>query len=254
MFSPQDIETLTSSSKQGNPYVVIKENVFEDIIDDVFEEVQTLRRHMRPAKMGRGETLWEDDHIRGDNLCWVTPDVCKELGLRTIELYVHRLLLECDVMKDELGLTYEYNMQFAIYPGQGEGYNRHRDSFPRQMVPCNPNDGEAETSRQLTCLLYLNQEWMHEDGGQLRLFTEPGVTIHGAGEGFNFWGVSGYDINPSFGRMVVFRSELVDHAVMPCYRERSALTFWINGTGPVGKKNVSHPETETECGEDSGWQ
>ncbi|CAM9380239.1 unnamed protein product, partial [Ectocarpus fasciculatus] len=183
---------------------------------------------MRPAKMSRGPDTWEDDSIRGDSLCWVTPELCEELKLTCLDQFITRLLNECNVMQSELGLTNEYNIQFAMYPGKGEGYNRHRDAFPQK---CGAGGGD-DASRQLTCLLYLNREWVPEDGGQLRVFTLPRVHIEGAGEPFGFWGVSGYDIEPSFGRLIVFRSELVDHAVLPCHRERAALTFWINGTGP----------------------
>ena len=58
--------------------------------------------------------------------------------------------------------------------------------------------------------------------------------MKGAGERFSFWGRNGYDIDPLFGRMVIFRSELVEHAVLPCFNiERMALTIWLHGTGPT---------------------
>lgn len=35
----------------------------------------------------------------------------------------------------------------------------------------------------------------------------------------------------TISRLVVFRSEIVEHAVLPCHKERIALTFWAHGTG-----------------------
>lgn len=236
MLLSHDIQALIGSDGEKTPYVVIKDDVFEDFIDDLFGEVQELRSRMRPARMSRGDSTWEDDLIRGDSLCWVTPQICNDLKLDTLDKYVKRMLAECEVMKEALGLIDEYNIQFAIYPGKGETYHRHRDAFPRSDTD--------EPSRQLTCLLYLNREWLHDDGGQLRIFTTEGIKLEGAGEPFSFWGVYGYDIEPIFGRLVVFRSDLVDHAVLPCHRERSALTLWIHGTGPEGgDSHQLRPET-----------
>lgn len=75
--------------------------------------------------------------------------------------------------------------------------------------------------------------FLPSSAGQLRVFTHPGVHVEKGDDPFNFWGVNGYDVNPLFGRLIVFRSELVEHAVLPCFQERMALTFWVNGTGPA---------------------
>jgi len=192
---------------------------------------------LKPAKMGRGEQLWGDEELRGDSLCWITPDLCKEYDLHGVEEFLRRITAENEVLKSHLGLTFEFNMQFALYPGKGEGYNRHKDAFPKESAIDTISEAASSilTSRQLTMLLYLNRDWETEDGGQLRVFTAPGAVIEGTelvGEPFTFWGVNGYDIFPLFGRMVIFRSEIVEHAVLPCHRERQALTFWAHGTGP----------------------
>jgi Rps23 Pro-64 3,4-dihydroxylase Tpa1-like proline 4-hydroxylase len=227
MYTPEDVEALTSQTKEKNAFVVVKDHAFDDILEEVYAELQALKTQMRPAKMSRGDQTWEDNNVRGDSLCWVTPALCAEQGLVALQQYVDRIKAECHAaMQAELGLGAEYNIQFAMYPGKGESYNRHKDAFS------DPKADHARSSRQLTCLLYLNKDWGADDGGQLRVFTAPGVVIDNAGEPFSFWGVSGYDIDPLFGRMVIFRSELIDHAVLPCRKERLALTFWLNGTGP----------------------
>ena len=133
-----------------------------------------------------------------------------------------------------------------MYPGKGEGYNRHKDAFstpPSTAAKKDAKDCEGSVtsqplSRQLTCLLYLNEAWVPEHGGQLRVFTHPGVHVEKGDDPFSFWGVNGYDINPLFGRLIVFRSELVEHAVLPCFQERMALTFWVNGTGPEEEESI----------------
>jgi SM-20-related protein len=244
MYTAKDIATLTSLKRKTNPYCVIKDHCFDDIIDSVHADVQALKDKIRPAKMSkaRGQDEWEDETHRGDSICWITPQLCSELGLSALETFVQRMLADCGALQTELGLTPAYTCQFAVYPGKGEGYNRHKDAFSVQTTA--PKDEKEEddsgngvserpVSRQLTCLLYLNKDWVAEDGGQLRVFTHPGVRLEKGDDPFNFWGVNGYDVNPLFGRMIIFRSELVEHAVLPCFKERMALTFWMNGTGPV---------------------
>ena len=85
----------------------------------------------------------------------------------------------------------------------------------------------------------MNKEWHDQCGGRLRVFTKPGIEIFSAdtekgAEPFSFWDKNGYDIDPLYGRLVIFRSGIVEHAVMPCFRqERMALTYWSHGSGPV---------------------
>lgn len=246
MLSELDLDTLIPSvealqSRERKAYAIVKDNVFDDIVEALHHEVQCLKELLRPAKMNRGADMFEDEIIRGDSLCWVTPALVEKLNLVTLQQYADRIVTECSAaMGKELGLGTDYHMQFAVYPGGGEGYNRHRDAFPRTAAElataANGSTSPLKLSRQLTCLLYLNKDWEPEDGGRLRVFTHPGVEmdIKGAGERFSFWGTNGYDIDPSFGRMVIFRSELVEHAVLPCFNtERMALTIWLHGTGPA---------------------
>lgn len=233
MLSEADIETL-SCPKSTSACVIIKDDAFADILDSIYKEVDELKQFLRPAKMSRGDHEWENEEIRGDSLCWITPKLCIDKSLNNLIAFSTRILEECTCFKEILGLGNDYNFQFALYPGKGEGYHRHRDAFPStfEITACN--------TRQLTCILYLNKYWETSDGGQLRIFTNPGVTIDGAGEAFDFWGLHGCDIFPLSGRLVIFRSELVEHAVLPCFYERMALTLWINGEGPPQNIRESH--------------
>jgi len=87
--------------------------------------------------------------------------------------------------------------QLAVYPGTGSAhYERHRDAFP-------VDDHQDDEQRRLTTILYLNSDtWDVEDGGHLR--------IHA----------------PILGRCVTFLSGAIDHEVLPCHKDRVALTIW----------------------------
>lgn len=177
MYTDKDITTLTSLQRKTNSYCVIKDNVFDDLIEELYKDVQVLKDKIRPAKMSksRGKEEWEDGTHRGDSICWVTPQVCSEYNLTALESFIQRMIVECGALQTHLGLSPEYTCQFAVYPGKGEGYNRHKDAF--STPPVTPETGAGAggdtaakpLSRQLTCLLYLNKEWEPANGGQSRV-------------------------------------------------------------------------------------
>jgi len=68
-------------------------------------------------------------------------------------------------------------------------------------------------------VLYLNDDWKPQDGGQLRVYPtgtgaagDPGVTIP-----------------PHANRLVVFWSDRVPHEVLPAHGPRFAMTVWWLG-------------------------
>ena len=80
--------------------------------------------------------------------------------------------------------------------------------------------------RKLTCILYLSDA---PEGGELRVFMSPKSTSFASLE------LPHLDITPSFGRMVIFRSEEVEHEVLPTHHERVALTIWAYGDDHGGR-------------------
>jgi Rps23 Pro-64 3,4-dihydroxylase Tpa1-like proline 4-hydroxylase len=98
--------------------------------------------------------------------------------------------------------------QLAYYPaGDAQSrYERHRDAFPL-------DDLDDCEQRRLTAILYLNpQDWKEVNGGELELHERRPVGIR--------------LLQPLGGRLVVFFSGAIDHAVRLCHRERFALTLW----------------------------
>lgn len=97
-----------------------------------------------------------------------------------------------------LGLQ-RFDLQLARYDA-GARYVRHRDAFP------------GGDNRRVTAIVYLNEAWCPEHGGQLRLHVEPPV-----------------DVEPVLDRLVVFLSARVEHEVLPSNAERWAVTAWYYG-------------------------
>lgn len=108
------------------------------------------------------------------------------------------------------------SVQLAVYQGDGEsGYIRHCD---RGQSSCQSEHQELPSSspeRIVTAIYYLTDEdWDPvTDGGCLRIYSN---TTH--------------DICPYRDRLVVFRSDGVEHQVVPSLRRpRTAITIWFYG-------------------------
>lgn len=154
------------------------------------------------AGVGRGAA--ERPEIRGDHVAWLDPENLSP-AQRAYWDFVDQLRQECN-RGLYLGLA-DFEAHFAVYP-PGAFYRRHRDRF------------QAEGRRTLSCLLYLNFDWLPADGGALRLYLEDEERQEVP-----------LDILPEAGTFVVFRSDSLEHEVLETRRERLSLTGWLRRSG-----------------------
>jgi SM-20-related protein len=148
------------------------------------------------AGMGGGPSPVVRPGVRGDHIRWLEPEAAtaaQQAGLARFEAL--RLALNRSL---QLGL-FEFECHFAVYPA-GTGYARHLDRF------------KGDPRRALSCVLYLNERWQDEDGGQLRLYLDQTRSVQ---------------ILPRGGTLVAFLSERFEHEVLPARRERISLTGWF---------------------------
>ena len=154
---------------------------------------------LAPAAVGRGPASEVREGIRGDHIQWLEPgqaDACDSyLGLMdSLREALNRGLF--------LGLE-DFESHFALYP-PGAFYRRHVDRF------------RDDDRRMVSAVVYLNDAWLPEQGGQLRMYLEEGAQ---------------YDVVPIGGCLVVFLSGEVPHEVLPASRERLSLTGWFRRRG-----------------------
>jgi hypothetical protein len=181
-----------------------------------------------------------------------------------------------DRLKLDLSMT---SVQIALYPGDGKsGYRRHCDRHnsckeeeetenievdvvsqqqqlspdPLYITPTSNNE------RIITVIYYLtDDDWDAElDGGALRMFhtdssntnTDGGTTTVKSDMGENGSSSDFFDVIPFRDRMVVFRSDRVEHQVMPSLRRpRLAITLWFYGT--IEKSLTNRDSIITESGD-----
>jgi SM-20-related protein len=105
-----------------------------------------------------------------------------------------------------LGL-FDFEAHLTVYP-RDAFYRRHLDRF--RSVPW----------RSVSLLLYLNEGWSAEDGGQLRL--ELGDDADESTPS-----TETREVLPHGGTLVAFLSDRFWHEVLPARRERMSLTGWL---------------------------
>ncbi|TCV02750.1 SM-20-related protein [Paracandidimonas soli] len=156
------------------------------------------------ATIGRTSTQQHNAAIRGDTICWIDepspyPDSaeflqCAALLRQTLNRHFF------------LGLRH-LECHFARYE-PGAGYARHIDQHK--------NTG----FRKISMVLYLNQDWQPGDGGELCIYDpdEPDREVR--------------RIIPKMGRIALFRSDTIPHAVLPSGKTRWSLTGWFRNDTP----------------------
>lgn len=151
------------------------------------------------ARVGHARQPQRITVIRGDTIMWLDPEPHSPAQgefLEFTETLRHALNQEF-----YLGLQ-RTEFHYARYDA-GEGYARHFDQHRGQ-----PN-------RRITLILYLTPDRQPDDGGELCLFKPDDPQQE--------W----LRIAPERGRLVLFRSELIPHAVLPTRRPRWSMTGWF---------------------------
>ena len=151
--------------------------------------------NFRKAGIGKESQLQINESIRGDYIRWVD----KNEAPPPAKVYMDRLQSLGEHLNQSLYLSLkDYEIHFTIYP-PGSYYKRHLDQFKK------------DDHRKLSVICYLNKEWEVQHGGQLRMHLPDKAT----------------DILPLSGRLVCFRSDQIEHEVLPATRERLSLTGWM---------------------------
>jgi SM-20-related protein len=157
-------------------------------------EHRRARGDFSPARVGAEQRLQRRAEIRGDLACWFcAPLFAAERALLS-DLEQLRLNLN---RQGFLGL-FDLELHYAWYP-PGAGYARHVDQL------------QDRDERVVSLVLYLNDAWHPDAGGELRVFDHEGVR----------------DIEPIAGRLVCFLSAGREHAVLPTRRGRLSISGWF---------------------------
>jgi SM-20-related protein len=157
--------------------------------------LRRARGDFEAARIGGDRSLQRREEIRGDSICWITPPLFPAEQALLAELEYLRLELNREGL---LGL-FELELHYSWYP-PGAAYARHVDQ-PHGRV-----------QRQVSLVLYLNENWTPAAGGELRFFD--------AADGHR-------DVEPIAGRLVHFLTPGREHAVLPTQGDRLGVSGWF---------------------------
>ena len=211
-------------------------SLFESISNDIIDKGYSIRpgaiptdltslllqrvmhlpsENFKRAGVGRSIDHIINDLIRTDEISWITNDSeasCAWLNwTSSLQSYLNSRLF--------LGL-FSFESHFAHY-AKGDFYKKHKDAF------------KGEGNRVLSVVVYLNQHWSIDDGGELVIYdknipTSPVVDN------------SRITVTPSFGTIVVFLSEEFPHEVLPAKHDRYSIAGWFRLNNSIAN-NIDPP-------------
>lgn len=168
------------------------------------EEAMGIRREIemvqstkgfRRAAIGKLDQQQVDTGQRGDFISWIDSTH----PLPFTRLYLDRmseLVIELN-RNFYLGIQ-DFECHYAHYP-PGSFYKKHVDRH------------KNGSPRRVSTVLYLNTDWLEQDGGELRIYSDE--------EAFR-------TILPQLGTLALFLSEL-EHEVIITSRDRMSITGWM---------------------------
>jgi len=159
------------------------------------DEFKNGMLQFKKAGIGKLQEKQINEGIRGDYIQWVDRVTAQP----PVQVYLNKLHALIPYVNQNLFLSLkDYEVHMTVYP-PGSYYKRHLDQFKK------------DDHRKLSVICYLNENWKEEEGGQLRIYL-PEKAI---------------DVLPLAGRLVCFRSDLLEHEVLAATRHRLSLTGWI---------------------------
>ncbi len=188
-------------------YIVLDNLVPVNLLNGLLTHFLELRADaFKSAGIGRQADFHVQENVRSDKIYWLELD--KKITVEFLQ-YMEALGTELN-RRLFLGLAH-YESHFAHYP-VGAFYKKHLDAFR--------GNGEhkqlqkLQSNRVLSTVLYLNENWLPECGGELIIYSENDEKIL-------------EKILPEFGRLVIFLSEKFPHEVLPATRERNSIAGWF---------------------------
>ena len=227
VVEPQSTPTLMGAVESANTsfldgvaaaiarddFVTIKLGLDAKTLTEVTAEAKAVWPLMRPGEI-KGSTLADESFLvggsspsgatRGDHFL-LFGELDSATGAFPALARAHAALgVAADAIAPRLP-TLEVGASsdtfIARFPGDGLGYGAHYDG------------GDGGLCR-LTAILYTSQDWEPDCGGELRLLDRRERA----------W----WSVEPIEDTLIIFKSEIMLHKVMPCYAPRVALTAFLS--------------------------
>lgn len=187
---------LIADGLAENGFAIADQFLSQNEIQSILSSPQFQRAaQFKKAGIGKQQQHQINEGIRGDLIQWLD----KGTATAGLQLYMERVHDLMTYLNQALFLSLkDFEAHMTVYP-IGAFYKRHLDQFRK------------DDHRKLSVICYLNEDWQNDDGGQLRIYLPHDTK----------------DVFPIAGRLVCFRSDKLEHEVLPARRERLSLTGWM---------------------------
>jgi SM-20-related protein len=181
-----------------NDKVGIAEHFLSDFLaTNLKENLTTLfaDKQFQHAGTGNDTLVAHDKLFRSDMIYWLDRahnDPYENIFFNLMDQFVSHLNSTCYT-----GIT-GYEFHYTLYE-KGSFYKKHLDQFRN-------ND-----SRQYSMVLYLNEDWQENDGGELCIHHSDHLQ----------------HISPVNGKIVFFKSSELEHEVLLNHKPRMSITGWL---------------------------
>lgn len=179
-----------------NDFVVVDDFISDELFRLIMQFFRKMENEDKLQKAGIGSSgeFRITSAIRGDFIYWLDRSKDTELApfFSLMDELNQNLKQYC-----YLSLS-DSEFHIAKYPA-GSHYKKHIDQF------------QERSNRQITVLIYLNEKWKPGDGGELKIYRNGG----------NFL------FEPIAKRLLLFKSECVEHEVLTTHVPRYSLTGWL---------------------------
>ncbi|WP_290877583.1 2OG-Fe(II) oxygenase [Gracilimonas sp.] len=179
-----------------NDFVIVDDFISDELFADImhfFGEMEAADK-LKKAGIGTQDDFQVKAEIRGDFIYWLDENrdtaISPFFGL--MDELSQNLRRFC-----YLSLS-DSEFHIAKYPA-GSYYHKHLDQF------------KERSNRQITVLIYLNKNWKKGDGGELVIFKDGQEIM----------------VEPIAKRLLVFKSDVIEHEVLTTNVPRYSLTGWL---------------------------
>ncbi len=196
-----DARVLEQLATDG--YVIVPNFMSSEHCQRLYSYSLGLGPHQwQQAGIGRADSYTTNSAVRQDKIRWLSSEhLLEQRYLQLMERL--RLALNGALF---MGL-FDYECHLAHYP-PGAFYRKHLDAF------------KGRSNRLLSTVLYLNDDWQPQDGGELVIYGKHGQVLE--------------TILPQAGTLVVFLSDEFIHEVKAGRRDRYSITGWYRLNTSIG--------------------
>lgn len=177
-------------------FVVVDDFISNEFYTQIMNFFRAAEENNRLKKAGIGSSgeFRVNSEIRGDFIYWLDEERDREMRpfFDLADELISKLKRFCF-----LSLSGS-EFHIAKYPA-GSYYHRHLDQFNNR------------TNRKITVLLYLNENWKKGDGGELVIYRAGKEIV----------------VEPIAKRLLLFKSDKVEHEVLTTRVPRYSLTGWL---------------------------